>query len=65
LLLAFGLHNWPLAVPAALDVAYSLHSKRAVGWTIVTAMVVANVALFIGSLVFFLSGQNFEQFKGM
>lgn len=64
-LIAFGFHNWPLAGPAALNIAYQLHSKRVVGWAIVTVAIVANLALFIGSLVFFVSGQSFEQFKGM
>src|SRR5262245_49705817 len=27
-LIAFGIHNWPLAGPAALNIAYQLHSKR-------------------------------------
>jgi hypothetical protein len=64
-LLAFGLHNLPLAVPAALNIAYSFYSAPAVRWTIVTIAVVANVALFIGSIVFMASGQSFEQFQGM
>ncbi len=62
-LLALGLHNGPLAVPAALDIAYLFHSRRAVGWTILTVTVVANLALFIGSLVFLASGQTFEEFS--
>ncbi len=65
-LVVFGLHNLPLAVPAALNIAYQFHRQRAVGWTIVTIAIVGNVALFIGSLVFFMSGQSsFEQFQGM
>jgi len=64
-LLALGFHNWPLAAPAALNIAYQFHSRRAVGWAIVTVAIVANLALFIGSLVFLASGQSFEQFKGM
>lgn len=63
-LLAFGLHNAPLAAPAALNVAYLFHSRRAVGWTILTVTVVASLALFVGSLVFLASGQSFEQFSG-
>jgi len=51
-LLAFGLHTAPLVAPAALNVAYLFHSRRAVGWTILTATVIANLALFIGSLTF-------------
>lgn len=64
-LLALGFHNWPLAGPAALNIAYQFHSRRGVGWAIVTVAIVANLALFVGSLVFFSSGQSFEQFKGM
>ena len=64
-LLALGPHNWPLAVPAALDVAYLFHSRRIVGWTIVSVTVAADAALFLGSLVFLASGQSFEQFKDM
>lgn len=62
-LLALGLQNAPLAAPAALNVAYLFHSRRAVGWTILTVTVAAEVALFIGSLIFFASGQSFEQFS--
>ena len=64
-LLAFGLHNLPLTAPAALNIAYSFYSAPAVRWTIVTIALVANVALFIGSIVFMASGQSFEQFQGM
>lgn len=64
-LLALGLPNLPLAVPAAWNLAYQFHTRRAVGWTIVTVAVAANVALFIGSLVFLASGQTFEQFEGL
>ncbi len=64
-LLAFGLHNSPLAAPAALNLAYQFHRRRAVGWMIVTVSIAANVALFAGSLVFLASGQSFEQFSGM
>lgn len=64
-LLAFGIHNWPLAAPAAWNIAYLFHSRQVVGWTIVSVAIVATLALFAGSLVFFLSDQSFEQFKGM
>jgi hypothetical protein len=64
-LLALGFHNWPLAGPAALNIAYQFHSRQAVGWAIVTVAVVTALALFVGSLVFFVSGQSFEQFNGM
>ncbi len=64
-LLALGLHNFPLAVPAALNIAYQFHSRRAVGWTIVTANVATNLALFVGSLVFLASDRSFEDFQAM
>jgi hypothetical protein len=64
-LLAFGLHNLPLAVPAVLRIAYRFHSGRAVGWIIVAVMVAVNLALFVGAFVFLRSGQSFEQFEGM
>ena len=64
-LLAFGLNNLPLALPAALNVAYLRHSRRLVGWTILTATVAVNGFLFVGSLIFLASGQSFEEFRGM
>ncbi|HWN11069.1 MAG TPA: hypothetical protein VNO50_17655 [Pyrinomonadaceae bacterium] len=64
-LLALGVHNLPLAAPAFFNIAYHLHSRRVVGWTIVSMAVVINVGLFIGSLVFLASGQSFEQFSGI
>lgn len=36
----------------------------AVGWAIVGLALVANVGLFIGSLIFLASGQSFEEFSG-
>ena len=64
-LLALGLHNFPLAAPAMLNVAYQFHTRQVLGWTIVTVAVVANIALFAGSLVFMATGLSFEQFQGM
>jgi len=64
-LLALGLHNLPLAAPAILNVAYVLHTRRAVGWALVSVAVVVNVGLFVGALVFWASGQSFEQFRGI
>jgi len=64
-LLGLGVQNLPLAAPAFFNIAYQLHSRRAVGWAIVGLAVVANVGLFVGSLVFLMSGQSFEQFSGM
>ena len=62
---ALGLHNLPLALPAYLNLAYQFHRRRALGRVIVAAAILANLALFAGSLVFLASGQSFEQFSGM
>jgi hypothetical protein len=64
-LLALGIHNLPLAVPAFFNIGYHLHSRRVVGWSIVGVAVVVNAGLFIGSLIFLASGQSFEQFSGI
>ena len=64
-LLAAGPHNLPLAAPAAFNLGYHFHSRRAVGWTLATVTAAAYLALFAGSLIFFASGQSFEQFKGL
>lgn len=63
-LLVLGVHNLPLAAPAFFNIGYHLHSRPAVGWAIVGLAVLANVGLFIGSLIFLASGQSFEQFSG-
>lgn len=64
-LLALGVHNIPLAAPALFNIGYHLHSRRVVGWTILGMLVVINVGLFVGSLIFMASGQSFEQFRGI
>jgi hypothetical protein len=64
-LLALGLHNLPLALPAAFNAGYELHSRRMVGWGIVGAALAVTGTLFAASLVFMASGQSFEQFTGM
>jgi hypothetical protein len=64
-LLAMGVHNLPLAAPAFFNIGYHLHSRRVVGWAIVSLAVLVNVGLFIGSLIFLASGQSFEQFRGI
>jgi hypothetical protein len=64
-LLALGVHNLPLAVPAFLNIGYHLHSRRRVGWAVVGMAVVIDLGLFVGSLVFLASGQSFEQFRGI
>ena len=64
-LVAFGVHNLPLAAQGFLNIAYQLHSRRVAGWAIVGIAAVVNVGLFVGSLIFLASGQSFEQFSGM
>ncbi len=64
-LLALGVHNLPLAAPAFFNIGYHLHTRRIVGWAILSMAVIVNVSLFIGSLIFLASGQSFEQFKGI
>ena len=64
-LLAFGVHNLPLAAPGFFNIGYQLHSRRFVGWAIVSLAVAANVGLFVAALVFLASGQSFEQFRGV
>ena len=64
-LLALGPHNFPLAMPGLLNIAYALHSRPAVGWSVAALAALVNVGLFAGSLVFLASGQSFEQFRGM
>jgi hypothetical protein len=64
-LLVLGIHNLPLALPALFNIAYGLHSRRAIGWAIVSMAIVINIGLFVGSLIFMASGQSFEQFSGM
>jgi hypothetical protein len=65
-LLVLGLPNLPLAAPALLNLAYQQYGRRRfVGWTIAGVALAANLALFVGSLVFWASGQTFEQFRGM
>lgn len=63
LLMALGLHNWPLAVPAALNIAYQVHSRRTVGRIIGTVAIAGYIALFAGAVVFMASGQSFEEFS--
>ena len=64
-LLGMGLHNFPLAAPALLNVAYQFHRRPFIGMGIVTVSVAANIALFIGSIVFLGTGLSFEQFQRM
>ncbi len=64
-LLALGIYNLPIAVPALFNIGYHLHSRRVVGWAILSLAVMVNTGLFVGSIIFFASGQSFEQFKGI
>jgi hypothetical protein len=62
-LVAVGLVNIPLAIPAALNVAYQFHRRPAIGRAIVGVAIVVNALLFAGGLVFLASGQTFEEFS--
>jgi len=63
-LVALGLINIPLAIPALLNFAYSRHSRARTGSIIVGLFVLVNVALFTGGLLFLLSGaRTFEEFS--
>ena len=42
-----------------------MSSRPRIGWAIVSVAILINVGLFVGSLVFFMSGQSFEEFSGM
>ncbi|MGD9487156.1 MAG: hypothetical protein AB7W47_04000 [Calditrichaceae bacterium] len=64
-LLALGIHNLPLAIPAILNIGYYFHSRRITGWIIISLAIIVNLGLYIGSLVFLASGQSFEQFQGI
>lgn len=64
-LLVLGIPNLPLTIPAFLNIGYRLHTRRAVGWTIVWAAVLIQGGLFVGSLIFLLNGGSFEQFQGI
>lgn len=64
-LLLLGLHNLLLAIQAFFNIGYHLHTRKEVGWTIIALSFIVNLGLLIGSLIFFVSGQSFEQFKGI
>lgn len=64
-LLVLGPYNFPLAVPGFLNIAYDLNKSKKIGWLIIILIICTYTALFIGSLIFFISGQSFEQFKGI
>lgn len=62
-LLVMGPHNAPLAAPAILNIAYRAQSRRWIGGAILVVLAVIYAALLVGSLVFFATGQSFEQFQ--
>ena len=64
-LMAIGPHNWPIAAPAVLNIAYRVQTQRVVGMAIVIAAGVGYVALFAGALAFMASGQTFEELQGI
>ena len=64
-LMAIGPHNWPIAAPAALNIAYRFQNRRAVGMAIMIVAGVGYVALFAGALAFMTSGQTFGELQGM
>lgn len=64
-LIVLGIHNLPLAVGAIINIGYHLNSRRIVGWVIASVAVLLNVGLFIGAMIFLLSGGSFEEFSGM
>ena len=64
-LMAIGPHNWPIAAPAVLNIAYRFQTQRAVGTVIVIAVGVGYVALFAGALLFMAGGQTFEELQGL
>ena len=65
-LVALGLINIPLAIPALLNIAYSRASKPRTRQLIVGAWVFVVTGLFIGGMMFMLSGAHtFEEFERM
>ena len=64
-LIVLGDHNLPLAVPGLLNMWYQVNSGRVMSWTILCLAVLVHAGLFIGSVLFFASGQSFEQFRGI
>ena len=64
-LLVLGVPNVPLAAPALFNIGYQLHSRRIVGWAIVSLFLALQLGLFGASLVFSASGRSFEEFRGV
>lgn len=62
-LVLLGLINIPLAIPALLNIAYARHSKPLTGRIIAGAWTAVVAGLFVGGMLFLLSGaQTFEEF---
>lgn len=64
-LLLTGPRNLPLAIPAGLNIAYAMHTRRGVGRGIAALAASMAVLLLVGSVRFFLSGASFEAFSGI
>jgi hypothetical protein len=64
-LVLLGLHNLPLAAGAIINIMYQLNSRPSLAWVIASIAVVINVGLFIGAMIFLLSGGSFEEFSGI
>ncbi len=64
-LLVLGIPNIPLAFPAILNVFYNLSKGRHLKMIILVLFCIVFLGLLIGSVSFFMSGQTFEQFRGL
>lgn len=58
-LMVIGPHNWPIAAPAVLNIAYRVQTRRAVGIAIVIVAGAGYLAILAGALMFMSSGQTF------
>jgi hypothetical protein len=64
--IALGLVNIPLAIPALLNIAYCRHTRPRTGQIVIATWVFIIVGLFIGGMMFMLSGaRTFEEFERM
>ena len=61
-LMVIGPHNWPIAAPAVLNIAYRFQTHRVFAVAIVIVAGVGYAALFAGAVMFMASGQTFEEF---
>ncbi len=63
-LIALGLVNIPLAIPALLNIAYCRHRRPLTGQLILGAWLLVTAGLFTGGMLFMLSGaRTFEEFQ--